>query len=346
MSLLSDNIYNKRAGRDEPKFKIWRNAGLLLTYKCNAKCEFCYYNCSPEQGGLMPVDMAINAWRSLKKLAGDDAPAVSKVEPKIHITGGEPFLYWDHLVEILQEAKKSNLGPVDMIETNGFWAVDEKIVKDRIKVLDELGVNRLKISCDPFHQEYVDIEPVRRLAKTAREVIGHDRVLVRWEKYLDKPIEMKNISADERNKRYVEALNDYPCRFTGRAAGEIAESVASQTVEQIAAQNCSNAFLDAKGVHIDPYGNIFSGTCSGIIVGNIAKRPLAEIWQNWQPSNDKLIETLFNSGPAGLLDEAVKAGYKPAKLYAGKCHLCTSIRQFFFDKGLYETVVGPAECYQ
>ena len=351
---LSQNIYNQKVGRDEPKFKIWRNAGLLLTYKCNAKCEFCYYNCSPEQGGLMPVDMAINVWQSLKELAGDNA--------KIHITGGEPFLYWDRLVEILREAKKSNLGPVDMIETNGFWAVDEKIVKDRIKVLDELGMRRLKISCDPFHQEYVDIELVKRLASIAKELLGQDHVLVRWGKYLpdrqaglDKPIEMKNISADEREKRYVEAaLKDYPCRFTGRAAGEIAELVASRTVEQIAAQNCSGAFLDAKGVHIDPYGNIFSGTCSGIIVGNITQRPLAEIWQNWQPSDDKLIETLFNSGPAGLLDKAIKAGYKPAKLYAGKpaknwagkCHLCTSIRRFFFAKGLYQTVVGPAECYK
>ena len=294
----------------------------------------------------MSVEMAVNAWQSLKELAGDIAPAVSKVEPKIHITGGEPFLYWDHLVEILQEAKKSNLGPVDMIETNGFWAVDEKIVKERVRTLDELGMRRLKISCDPFHQEYVDIELVKRLASVAKELLGQDRVLVRWEKYLDKPIEMKNISAVERDKQYIEALKDYPCRFTGRAASMIAELVASQTVEQIAIRNCSNAFLDAKGVHIDPYGNIFSGTCSGIIVGNIAKRSLAEIWQNWQPSNDKLIETLFNSGPAGLLDEAIQAGYKPAQCYAGKCHLCTSIRQFFFDKGFYKTIVGPAECYQ
>ena len=332
MKSLSDNIYNQTVGRDEPKFKIWRNAGLLLTYKCNARCEFCYYNCSPEQNGLMPVDMAINAWQSQKELAGDST--------KIHITGGEPFLYWDHLVNILQEAKKNNLGPADMIETNGYWAIDEKIVKERIKVLDELGMRRLKISCDPFHQEYVDIELVRRLADTAKGVIGQDRVLVRWEKYLDNPVEMKNISAVERDKQYIEALKDYPCRFTGRAAGMIAELVASQTVEQIAARNCANAFLDAKGVHIDPYGNIFSGTCSGIIIGNIAKRSLAEIWQNWQPGNDNVIETLFNSGPAGLLDEAVKAGYKPANLYASKCHLCSSIRQFFFSKGLYKTAMS------
>ena len=202
-----------------------------------------------------------------------------------------------------------------MIETNGFWAIDENIIKERLKILDELGMSRLKISCDPFHQEYVDIELVRRLAKTAKEVIGQDRVLVRWEKYLDKPVEMKNISAVDSDKQYIEALKDYPCRFTGRAAGIIAELVPSQTVEQIAAQNCSDAFLDAKGVHIDPYGNIFSGTCSGIIVGNIAKRPLAEIWENWQPSNDKLIETLFNLGPAGLLGEAVKAGYKRNRNY-------------------------------
>jgi hypothetical protein len=239
-----------------------------------------------------------------------------------------------------------------MIETNGFWATDEEIIKDRLKILDELGMHRLKISCDPFHQEYVDIESVRRLAKTAKEVTGQDRVLVRWEKYLpdrqaglDKPVEMKNISAVEREKQYIEALKDYPCRFTGRAAGRIAEQVASQTVEQIATRNCSNAFLDSKGVHIDPYGNIFSGTCSGIIIGNIAKRPLAEIWQNWQPSNERVIETLFNSGPAGLLDEAIKAGYTQSKLYASKCHLCTSIRRFFFDKGLYKTAIGPAECY-
>jgi MoaA/NifB/PqqE/SkfB family radical SAM enzyme len=334
---LSGNNYNKRAGRDEPKFKIWRNAGLLLTYKCNAKCEFCYYNCSPKQNDLMPVDMAINVWQSLKELAGDSA--------KIHITGGEPFLYWEHLIKILKEAKKNDLGPADMIETNGFWAIDEKIIRERLKILDELGMGRLKISCDPFHQEYVDIELVRRLAKTAREVLGDTRVLVRWEKYLDNPVEMKNISAAERYKKYIEAMKDYPCRFTGRASGGIAELVASMTVEQIAGRNCSNAFLDSKGVHIDPYGNVFSGTCSGIIVGNITKKTLSEIWQEWQPGNDKLIETLFNLGPAGLLNEAVKACYKPMKLYASKCHLCASIRGFFFGRGLYKAVIGPAECY-
>jgi MoaA/NifB/PqqE/SkfB family radical SAM enzyme len=347
---LSQNVYNQTTGRNEPKFKIWRNAGLLLTYKCNAECEFCYYNCSPKQGGLMPAEMAISCWRSLRELA-DDA--------KIHITGGEPFLYWDRLVEILQEANESDLGPVDMVETNGYWATDEKIIKDRLKTLDRLGMNRLKISCDPFHQEYVDVEAVRRLARIAKELLGDTRVLVRWEKYLVNPVAMKGISDTERERRYADALKDYPCRFTGRAGGRIAELVARDTVEQISKLNgstsspsraksrdCRDAFLGAKGVHIDPFGNVFSGTCSGIIVGNITKSNLNEIWKKWQPDNDKVIERLFQAGPAGLLDEAVKAGYKPSEKYAGKCHLCTNIRQFFFSKGLYTATIGPVECYQ
>jgi hypothetical protein len=334
---LSENIYNSKTTRSEPKFKLWRSAGLMLTYKCNCSCEFCYYNCDPDKGGLMPVDIAVNAWQSLKILAGDRA--------KIHITGGEPFLYWDHLLEILEQAQRQNLGKVDLIETNGFWATSEKIARQRLKRLDELGMNRFKISTDPFHQEYVDIGPVRRLAEIARDTLGSGRVLVRWRKYLDDPTEMKILSPAEREQVYLGAMKDYPCRFTGRAAGKLAGLVASKTIESLAGLNCKSDFLSAKGVHIDPFGNVFSGTCSGIIVGNVGQIPLENIWKRFDPCSSGLIGTLFEKGPYGLLAEAEKQGYKRAEFYAGKCHLCTSIRQFFLDNGLKKHVIGPDECY-
>lgn len=345
---LSENIYNSRTTRSEPKFKLWRSAGLILTYKCNCACEFCYYNCSPDKGGLMPVDTAINVWCSLKVLAGDSA--------KIHITGGEPFLYWDHLQEILKQAQRQNLGKVDLIETNGFWATSDKIVRQRLKRLDELGMNRFKVSTDPFHQQYVDAELVRRLADIAAEILGPERVLVRWQKYLDNPTDMKNLSLAELEQQYINAINDYPCRFTGRAAGSLAGLVAGSINENRASSiehrdNCKSDFLAAKGVHIDPFGNVFSGTCSGIIVGNVnvqaVREPplLEDIWKQFDPAQNGLIKTLFNSGPIGLLDKAVKLGYKRKKVYASKCHLCTSIRQFFFDNGVEDSIIGPAECY-
>ena len=351
MTELAENIYNSQTTRSEPKFKLWRSAGLMLTYKCNCACEFCYYNCNPDKGGLMAVDTAISAWQSLKILAGDNA--------KIHITGGEPFLYWDHLLEILEQGQKQNLGKVDLIETDGFWATNDKIVTQRLKKLDELGMNRFKVSTDPFHQQYVDIGPVRRLAGIASEILGPERVLVRWEKYLENPVDMKNLSQAELEQQYINAINDYPCRFTGRAGGKLAGLVANKMYTQRSGgslkaagfgdgqhrDNCKSAFLGAKGVHIDPFGNVFSGTCSGIILGNVSQTPLEDIWKQFDPRSGGLIDTLFNKGPYGLLAEVEKQGYERLESYAGKCHLCTSIRQFFHDNGLEKSIIGPAECY-
>ncbi|MHC4114835.1 MAG: radical SAM protein [Planctomycetota bacterium] len=334
---LSDNIYNRSTTRDEPKLKLWRSAGLLLTYKCNCRCEFCYYNCSPAQGGLMPIETAISSWQSLKTLAGDTY--------RIHITGGEPFLYWDHLLEILKQGKREKLGEVDFVETNGFWAVDEKIVRQRITALAELGMKRLKISCDPFHQEYIDIELVERLAARARELLGTERVLVRWEKYLSRPVNIKGLSTSERRQEYVRAIKDYPCRFTGRAARKLCGLVASKPVEAFSLQNCKSTFLSSKGVHIDPFGNVFSGTCSGIIIGNVNQNLLENIWEQFDPAHHELIGTLFEAGPAGLLRRGESLEYKPLQLYAGKCHICASAREFLFHKGSDKSTIGPPECY-
>ena len=339
MLQLSDNIYNRSATRDEPKFKLWRSAGLLLTYKCNAACEFCYYSCSPRKGGLMPVETCSAAWRSLKILAGDEA--------KIHLTGGEPFLHWDRLVEILKEGRKQNPGPVDVVETNGFWAKDDDLVAGRLNTLIELGMHRLKISVDPFHQEYVDIEPVHRLADRAREMLGADRVLVRWEKYLgDCGLRIADCGVQEQRDRvYVQAYRDYPFRFTGRAAGHVADLLATQPAHAFAGDNCLAGFLGAKGVHIDPYGNIFSGTCSGIVLGNVNETPLEEIWKQFHPGQNAFIQTLCEKGPYGLLERAKSLGYKELSAYAGKCHLCTHIRRFLFEKHEVPSAIGPADCY-
>ncbi len=337
MTDLSENIYNRGLSRDERKFKLWRSAGLLLTYRCNAACAFCYYRCAPDKGGLMPVATCLAAWRSLKMLAGDAA--------KIHLTGGEPFLCWEHLVEILRAGKEQGLGPVDLIETNGFWAADERLVRERLDVLAALGVRRLKISVDPFHQEYVDIEPVRRLASLAIERLGPDNVQVRWEEYLTDPVDVRRLAQAERDRVYVLAYHKYPFRFTGRAADQPAELLASRPARAFSRMTCLAGFLGAKGVHIDPYGNVFSGTCSGVILGNINRIPLDVMWKTFHPAKSDLIRTLCEQGPYGLLDEARALGYRELPAYAGKCHLCTHLRQFLFEKGALPFVIGPADCY-
>jgi hypothetical protein len=334
---LSDNVYNAKQRRDEKKLKLWRSAGLMLTYKCNCACEFCYYSCSPEKEGLMSRDVFLCAWESLLRIAGNDT--------KIHITGGEPFLYFDYLVSLLEEAKKLKLGKVDLVETNGFWATDEKVIEERLRLLDSLGVEMVKVSCDPFHQRFVDVVEVRRLIQVGQRVLGADRVTARWMDYLDVDYDMKNLSAAEADGKYLESLAEFPCRFTARAGWRLAKLVEQTPVSQLMGRHCASSFMGAKGVHVDPLGNVFSGTCSGIIVGNINDTPLDVLWKQFDPAKESVIGRLVKGGPGALAEEMVMHGFEIGPEYAGKCHLCACVRQFMSEHGIAGDKIGPAQVY-
>ena len=335
---LNDNAYNKTTAPDEPKLKLWTSMGLLLTYRCPAQCEFCYYNCGPEKSGLMSVENAIAAWQGLICLAGEHA--------KIHITGGEPFLYWEHLQQLLIAADKLSLGPVDTIETNAYWAQNRTEIIERLGFLNSHNVRRLKISYDPFHAEFVDFDSVKLLYETACDFWGINRVLFRWQQYLKEPPQMGSLSDSQKLSLFLESHRQRPCRFTGRAAGRLAQELADKEVEQISAENCKKAFLNSKSVHIDPFGNVFNGVCSGIIIGNINEKPLDKLWQTFNPTKKDFLNILFDNGPVGLLEKATKSGYKKRRLYSNKCHLCTDLRQFFFDKGNFRLIISPKDCYR
>jgi hypothetical protein len=285
----------------------------------------------------MAVETAIRSWQSLRTLAGQTA--------SVHITGGEPFLHWPRLEEIMRAAKNEKLGSVEQVETNASWATDVETVRKNLCFLDEFGMERLKISCDPFHQEYVPIERVRLLMATANEVLGQHRVLVRWQKYFENPIETAVLNPKQRDDCHKQSLREYPCRFTGRAAGSLAELMADKSVADLTADNCRKSFLGAKGIHIDPLGNVFSGVCSGIILGNACSDKLEQIWQQFHWLDHEFVDILFAGGPVALLEKAVNSGYKKRRYYASRCHLCASLRQFLFGKGLFKSVIGPSYCY-
>lgn len=285
----------------------------------------------------MPVETAIGAWEGLVRIAGDAA--------RVHITGGEPFLYFDRLVEIMQQARQLGLTPVETIETNAGWPGSQAEIAEKLRQLDELGMDRLKISWDAFHEEFIDIESVRRLISIAREILGPDRVLVRWEKHLDHPTGIRNMDDSDRQTVLKEALHSDPCRLTGRAADELAVLSEQHPVENFVSKNCQTALLGSKGVHVDPDGHVFNGQCSGMMVGNVNQTPLDEIWKSFDPEKGDFWQILYENGPIGLLDHPNAGDYPKQDRYSSKCHLCTDIRRFFFDNGRFSQIIGPDNCY-
>lgn len=334
---LRDNLFNTRRLRNQSKLKLWRYAGLMLTYRCSAACRFCYYYCSPQASGLMSVDTAIQSWEGIVRLVGDKA--------RVHITGGEPFLYFDRLSQIIQQASRLGLTPLDSIETNaGTWGSNGELT-DQLRFLDDCGLDRLKISWDTFHEEFIDIDRVRQFICIARDVLGPQRVLVRWEKHLDNPTGIRQLDESQKQSLLQAALDADSCRFTGRAAEALAPLVAKYPAVFFQGRHCQKALLGSKGVHIDPNGNVFNGQCSGMVVGNVNQRPLDALWQTFEPDRMDFWEVLYENGPFGLLGRAQSDGFRPRDKYASKCHLCTDIRHFFFDKRAYSTIIAPNDCY-
>ena len=83
-----------------------------------------------------------------------------------HFCTGSIFNYFS------QQRHKLDLGPIDVIETNAYWATNRAEIIERLNFLNSHNVRRLKISYDPFHAEFVDYDRVKLLYETACEVLG------------------------------------------------------------------------------------------------------------------------------------------------------------------------------
>jgi hypothetical protein len=266
---------------------------------------------------------------------------------RVHITGGEPFGDFEHLCSILSAIQRAGLGPVEKLETNAFWAVDDDVTEHRLDAVRQLGVEALVVSTDLYHQEFVPIELARRCVHFAERIFGQEAVKVRWPEELQQPTGPPPPEGN-RGDAFRQAQDRHRERLTGRAAFELAPVLPRRPARSFAGMRCKRAILKSRHVHIDPYGHIFPGVCSGIILGNAGREPVDQVWKriasDWQ--EDPLLAALVKGGPSALMQLVIEDGYEPlTDGYAGKCHLCTHVRQWLFEHGGWEQWLGPAECY-
>ncbi len=325
------------------KLAIWEFAGLLLTYWCNARCAFCYVYSGPDRGGEMSVEFAVKLWSELDRLAATHGKTM-----RIHLAGGEPFGNWARLAGVMRAARDAGLTFLEKIETNAFWATDDNVVRTRLELLNALGMQRLIVSADVYHQEFIPFARVQRLVDGAREVLGGRRYIVRWWDFYNHPREVRGASVAQRDAAFAEALAHQRERLTGRAALRLARLLPRSPAESFAGENCRAAVLQSRHVHIDAYGNIFPGTCGGIILGCAAQRAVDDVWHelaaNWR--EHPVVAAVVAGGSYELVRQAQAFGYSPrADGYADKCHLCTDVRQFLVERGIWPEYIGPRECY-
>ncbi|MFW5714648.1 MAG: radical SAM protein [Brevefilum sp.] len=323
-----------------------RDIGLILSYRCQAACAHCLYNCGPGWRDWMTPEAVREALARAKNVWGAGF--------QVHLTGGEPFLNYPLLLEATGIASGLEI-PV-YLETNGGWFRDVQKAEDRFRELREAGLGAVLVSVSPFHQEAIPLGRTLDAISAARAVFGGGRVMVYQSDWLP---ELSRHGLKDRVplERYMETYGktqaglhlwiNYGLISGGRAGYRLGEWVPRRPVESFKGETCAEELLHAQHSHLDLYGNFIPAFCGGMRLGDW--HDLSELIADYRQGQvPPLIATLLREGPYGLFRQAQdECGYEPlAAGYTGKCHLCVDVRKHLVRAGAHPETLTPPQFYE
>jgi hypothetical protein len=268
-----------------------------------------------------------------------EAMAIWPQQPQVHLTGGEPFLHFDLLLEGTRIA--AELGITVYLETSAAWCTDEEKAVERFRALKEAGLQAVLISCSPFHAERIPAIRTIRAARIAIEVFGAHRAIIYQSQFLD-VMRQFDVERPTPLSRYEETFGTEEAHRIlwqgfgvisgGRSGYALSHLAPKHPPEAFAHKNCTGTLLYARHSHFDLYGNYLPGFCGGLTVGDW--RELGQVLDDFQTERyPPLIKVLIEHGAYGLMKLAQEEhGYTPCEEgYTGKCHLCVDVRRHLVE---------------
>ncbi|MCL1986381.1 MAG: radical SAM protein [Firmicutes bacterium] len=301
------------------KIRGLNHGGIMVNYECNAACRHCLYACSPDRlGGYMTTETATEICQLLQQ--GNCR--------SVHIGGGEPFLDFDALMEVLQITKTFNI-KVDYVETNAFWAKDSAMAKNYLKALKTVNVDTICISLDPFHAEYIPFSLPLRLAEICKQ--NNFGYFLWQERFLQSLARVAPTKAHDR-KSLEETISPdyirntakrYGLSMGGRAINIEEEYEKPQPIDNlIQNQSTCRHLISSDHFHVDLFCNFVPPGCTGMAI------PFAEIINGVEEGKYPAYEALMTGGIEKLLTFAKNQGFTPKNEYTSKCDLCFRTREW------------------
>jgi hypothetical protein len=262
------------------------------------------------------------------------------------IFGGETLLYPELLFNVIREVKKFEVPRVSVI-TNGFWGENEKLAKKYAKNLKNAGLDKLIVSVDAFHQEFIRLEIIKTVLQAAKDARIEN---IKIDAKVLGALEEDNVFNERTKALLKEIQRDFdveidikPVSLYGRAAHTLARYLPSKGIpkERCSSLHYYGSLKEPTGIEIEPNGWVW--ICIGIAIGNAKTDALSQILQKYDYKKNPVIKVVADEGPAGLLKLAIKKGYKPLKGYADKCHLCFHVRRFL--RPYFPDILVVDNCY-
>lgn len=311
------------------------------TYQCTSECVHCRYFASPRQKGEY-----LNAERLSSFLDDLDSNSLEAV----CIGGGEPMTSIDGLISLVRVVKRKSHLTAHVI-TNGSWAVSYDRAFKIAGKLRDVKLDSITLSADGFHQEHIPLEIVVNAARALLDA-GIKQVSAGGT-MLDADCPSSEI--DDVTLRNAIVLKTIPnlhvitggrVSLVGRAAGELVKRINSGKARKDLV--CSvqpwdgGDFSNLQAIMIDNLGYV--STCAGLSIGNVHKKSLSKIIEEYDPKRHKIISILIKDGPQGLLEVAKNHGYVSKAEYVDGCNMCFEARCFLQE--MFPDILAPSVCYQ
>lgn len=286
---------------------------ILLTYQCNYECDHCFVWGSPRQTGTLTLEQIENILTQAK------AARVAS----IYFEGGEPFLYYAILNRAVHMA--ADMGFSVGIVSNAYWA---NSVADAEECLRPFAgrLSDLSVSSDLYHCE-------KCLGENPQNAV----VAAKWLGIPTGVITVAQPDEESKESRGQLAEEESGVMYRGRAAEKLASRAPSHPWEEFV--DCPHEDLREPGrVHLDPLGNLH--ICQGIVIGNLFKKPLKQICEEYDPDSHPICGLLLSGGPAALVSEY---NLEHASRYADACHLCFEARTSL--RARFPALLAPNQMY-
>lgn len=321
------------------------SAGILLSYKCSSRCRHCLYACSPDWSGWMSTELLHSIYEGTLKC--------TRQLHGFHLAGGEAFLNFPLLLEAVQLAAHYGI-PIDYVETNASWFTDDDTADEKLTQLRDAGLNCLLVSASPFHAEHIPVEKTLGAIGASLRVFGRHGTMVWLPEFLR---ELTSIASSGRItfERYVEAVGQSGAREAagyggqlipgGRSASALSDYLPANPLESLFGGNCAYELTKSGRGHFDPYGNIVTGWCSGISMGDA--HDLVSAYRDFKLDEHTVIKLLCTSGVRGLYEmAAADYGFEARRTYPGKCALCVDIRRHLVRSDAPFPELTPSRFYE
>lgn len=120
-----------------------RNIAFGYSTLCNIKCG----HCVAAEGSPSAQKMELaKAKEIIVELAAAGITGIS-------FTAGEPFIYFDDLLELIALCREKNI--YTRIVTNSFWAKSADKAEAMLAALKQCGLSQLRLSYSRWHQQHV-----------------------------------------------------------------------------------------------------------------------------------------------------------------------------------------------